>query len=81
MALTAEQRREAMARLAAALDRRGVVTLTKADLLAAVAAWDDYLDTNVATINQALPQPARGALTTDQKVALFKFVLDLRYGE
>lgn len=80
MALDASQRREAMVRLAAALDKQGVVTVTKQDLIAAIGAWDDYLDANQIAINQALPQPVRGALTLDQKVALFKFVLDKRYG-
>lgn len=59
---------------------QGPVTLTKPDLLAAVAGIDDYLDANAAAMNQAIPQPARGALTNAQKAALFAYVAMTRFG-
>jgi len=37
--------------------------VTKGDIRAALNALDDFLDTNAATINNAIPQPARGQLT------------------
>jgi hypothetical protein len=37
--------------------------LTKADLRAAVDAADAWADSNAASFNTALPQPARNALT------------------
>jgi hypothetical protein len=53
--------------------------MTKADLRAAVNALDDYLDANATTINAAIPQPARGALTSRQKARLLVYVIRLRY--
>lgn len=53
--------------------------MTKADLLAAVAAVDDWIDANAASYNQALPQPARDALTAPQKVELLYRVARRRY--
>ncbi len=53
--------------------------VTKADIRAAVNALDDYLNTNAAAINTAIPQPARGNLTTTQKALLMQFVVSRRY--
>lgn len=55
--------------------------LTKADLRAALNALDDFLNSNAATINAAIPQPARSALTTSQKARLLMFVVRKRYVE
>ena len=55
------------------------VGVTKADLRAAVNAIDDWLNTNAAALNSALPQPARGALTTAQKAILLTYVVQRRY--
>jgi hypothetical protein len=57
----------------------GSPAVTKADLRAAVDALDDFLNTNAAAINTAIPQPARGALTTTQKAKLLMFVIRQRY--
>jgi hypothetical protein len=57
----------------------GDLNVTKADLRAAVDALDDFLNTNAAAINSAIPQPARGALSTSQKAALLQFVVYRRY--
>lgn len=53
--------------------------LTKADLLAAVNALDDFFNTNATAVNNAIPQPARGALTSAQKARLLVFVIRQRY--
>ena len=58
---------------------REPLALTKADLRAAVNALDDFLNTNAGTINSAIPQPARSALTTAQKARLLMFVIRQRY--
>lgn len=52
--------------------------MVKADLQAAVNAIDDWIDTNAASLNSAIPQPARGALTLTQKNLLFQRVLQRR---
>lgn len=53
--------------------------LDKADIRAAVDALDDFLDTNAAAINQAIPQPARAELTAPQKALLLQYVIERRY--
>jgi hypothetical protein len=55
------------------------VTIQKADLRAAVDAIDDFLNDNATTINQAIPQPARSALSTKQKALLLMAVIVRRY--
>ncbi len=76
--LSESQRFEAWANLMR--DRLGTLApLAKADLRAAVDAVDDFLDANAATINAAIPQPARGALTTKQKALLLMYVVAKRY--
>lgn len=56
-----------------------IAGLVKADVRAAVNALDQFLDDNATAINQAIPQPARGALTTKQKALLLQFVISQRY--
>lgn len=60
-------------------DRDVLGALTKAELRAAVNGIDDYLSTNAAAINTAIPQPARGVLTTAQKARLLNAVVRQRY--
>lgn len=58
---------------------REPIAITKNDLLAAVNALDTFFSDNAATINQALPQPARSSLTMQQKARLLIFVVRQRY--
>jgi hypothetical protein len=67
---------EMMADASARLEGLG---LLKADLRAAVNALDDFLSTNGAAINTAIPLPARTALTVPQKARLLMFVIQRRY--
>lgn len=60
-------------------DNAAPVGVTKADLRAAVNALDAFLETNAAAINTAIPQPARGALSTAQKAMLLTYVIRKRY--
>lgn len=60
-------------------DRETVSGVTKADLRAAVDALDDWFNTNAATINAAIPQPARANLTTSQKARLLARVIYKRF--
>ena len=53
--------------------------MTKAELRAAVNAVDTFLETNASAINSAIPQPARGVLTTKQKALLLMYVIGRRY--
>lgn len=54
--------------------------VTKAQLRAAIDALDDFLEANAAALNSAIPQPARGALTTAQKARLLAYVALRRWG-
>lgn len=55
------------------------VGITKTDLRAAVNALDTFLDNNAATINNAIPQPARSSLSTPQKAILLMYVITRHY--
>ena len=59
--------------------REDGVSITKADLRAAVDALDDWFDANAATLNTALPVAARNGLTTTQKARLLRAVIARRY--
>lgn len=54
-------------------------TLTKADVRAAVDAIDQFLEDQKTTINNAIPQPARGAMTTKQKAKMLVWIVTKRY--
>lgn len=56
-----------------------VGAMTKSDLRAAANALDDFLNTNATAINNAIPQPARGVLSTSQKARLLMLVIQRRY--
>jgi Ni2+-binding GTPase involved in maturation of urease and hydrogenase len=56
------------------------VGITKADLRAAVDAIDTWVDSNAASMNTAIPQPARSGLSAAQKARLLAFVALKRYG-
>lgn len=60
-------------------ESQGVGAMSKQELRAAVDALDDWIEANQAAINQAIPLPARSALTTKQKALLFFFVADRRF--
>jgi molybdopterin-guanine dinucleotide biosynthesis protein len=55
------------------------VSITKADLRAALNAADAWADSNAAAYNTAIPQPARNALTARQKARLLMYVMRRRY--
>jgi hypothetical protein len=56
------------------------LSITKAELRAAVDATDQWIEDNSAAFNLALPQPARGALSATQKTLLFVYVAMRRRG-
>jgi hypothetical protein len=53
----------------------GPVTNTKAELVAATNALQQFLWDNRAAVNTALPVSVRNALNTDQKMALLAIVV------
>lgn len=55
--------------------------VTKADLRAAVDAIDQWCDDNQASFNTAIPQPARTALSADQKGWLLCYVVRKRIAD
>lgn len=57
----------------------GKTGVVKEDLAAAFNALDQFVSDNAVAINNAIPLPARTALTTSQKALLFQFVLEHRY--
>ena len=61
-------------------NERNPISITKAELAAAVAALDSYFDANVTAINNSIPLPARTALSARQKALLVTAVIRKRYG-
>jgi hypothetical protein len=59
--------------------RSALGALTKQEIDAAVAAVDAWVAANVAAFNQAVPEPARSALTAVQKSGLFSEVVLKRF--
>lgn len=53
---------------------------SKADILAAVSAADDWIDSNAASFNAALPQPFRGNASAGQKALLIAYLCMRRAG-
>jgi len=79
-ALTEQERQELWQEWMADLsNNRESVSVTKADLRAALDALDTWVEANQATINSTIPQPARGALSVAQKAKLMMFILTKRY--
>lgn len=60
--------------------REVVAGLTKADLLAAIDATDDWINSNATSYNNALPTAAKNNLTATQKTLLFCAVAARRAG-
>lgn len=63
----------------ASLAREGFGALVKADIQAAVNAVDDWVVSNAASFNTAIPVAARTALTPAQKARLLAYVVKRRY--
>lgn len=55
------------------------ISVTKTDLKAALDAIDSWVDTNTASFNTAIPQPARANLTAAQKARLLLYVVRKRF--
>lgn len=55
--------------------------ITKAQLREAVNAIDDWVDANATSFNNAIPQPQRGILSSDQKAWLLDFVVRKRIAD
>ena len=78
--MDATNRAKAMAELMREIsDVREPCAITKPDLLAAINAADDWVNSNSASFNSALPTAARNGLTTSQKARLLMFVVRQRF--
>lgn len=76
--MSAQDRARAAAQWAR--DNTEALGVTKAELRAALDATDAWIDANATAFNSALPQPARGAMTSTQKTLLFVYVAMRRQG-
>jgi hypothetical protein len=79
MALDETARRRVMAQWMR--DNRSPVAFTKAELAAALAAIDEWIDANMASLNTALPAGFRTQATAAQKIDLFCDILRRRAGK
>jgi len=79
MAMTAQQRTEIIKDVQSEISSRRIeISITKSDFIAAIDAWDTFLDDNVVAINNALPAAAKAGLTTAVKNWLFAQVASKR---
>lgn len=60
-------------------DRETMAGCLKTDIAAAINAADDWLNTNAASFNSALPAAARNGLTAAQKARLLVFCIKKRF--
>lgn len=60
-------------------EARDPIVGVKADIRAAFNAMDVWMEANAASLNAAIPLPARTALTQQQKAKLFQKLVDWRY--
>jgi hypothetical protein len=78
--LTTAQKQAARGDFATSISvRRDSIAVSKPDLDAAITAVDNWIESNSASFNSALPLPARTALTARQKLELFYFVARKRF--
>lgn len=78
--LTNADRAEVHAEMSGDFSRERIpCSLTKAEVRAAINAADDWVDANAASYNTALPQPARGALSSSDKARLLMRVITKRF--
>ena len=75
--LTDQQRAEVMTEFMQ--QAKGPHTILKADVRAAVDGLDSWYDANAAAANQALPQPARGQMSLNDKALLSNLIVSKRY--
>lgn len=78
--LTSEQRREAWREWMDSASRLGIeCAITKAELRAAFDDVDTFFENNKAAINNALPEPAKSALSPQSKALMLAILLRVRY--
>lgn len=58
---------------------REPIGLNKIELRAAFNAVNDWVEANAASLNAAIPQPARSQLTRQQKARLLQMVVRQRF--
>lgn len=72
MALTTQEKNEILRDAMRIVSRKNIpIDITKAEFLDAIDDLDAFIESNQAVINLAIPQPARGSLTSVQKSWLF----------
>lgn len=80
MAVLSDTERARIARWYQRDPNLGQVGFTKPQLVAAVAAADQWADDNAAEYNSALPTAFRNAATNGQKAMLLAYVIARRWG-
>lgn len=73
------QRQEGWADFMRTIPPGSAYSTTKQNLRAAYDALDTWFSDNAATLNQAIPQPARGEMSTTEKARLAIQVIRDRY--
>lgn len=80
MAVLLQAERDRIARWYQRDPNLGQASFTKPQLVAAVAAADQWADDNAAAFNSALPAAFRNGATAGQKAMLLAYVIARRWG-
>jgi hypothetical protein len=59
----------------------GPCAVLKAELAQTIDEFDTWIDSNAVAFLNAISEPAKSALTTKQKIYIFRRILDERFGE
>ena len=55
------------------------ISVHKAGLRSAVDSIDSWIESNLVSFNQSIPEPARTKLTTKQKLRIFSLIIKHRW--
>jgi hypothetical protein len=80
MAILDDATRELIWRVFMSENNDQLGAMTKGELRAAVDAIDQWTEDHTSDFNLAIPQPARGALSTKQKALILMYVVNRRFG-
>ncbi len=79
--LSSDDRAEIQSKFCSDISQRqeALGAVTQTELRAAIDAADDWVDSNTASFNTALPAAAKAELTVKQKAELLMFVVARRF--
>lgn len=78
--LSPAARRELLFKVVKQIEAEGACAMTKDEIIAGIAALDDFLEANALTLNNALPPPFKQQASAASKALALSAVAMARYG-